>query len=406
MGKFRIVGGAPLFGTVKVSGSKNGALPVIFATLATYGISKIINLPDIGDVRVALSLVEAYGAKVWREGDCTFIDTRELKWASPPESLITPLRASTYLLGATAVRFERAEIRCFGGCNFSPRPIDLHLMALESHGAEISGKDIRLPKLLPSTLDFPIRSVGATVNALILAAGCQGESIINGCASEPHIQTLIDYLRSAGCEIEFENDRARVRGGTLGGGEVRIPGDMIEAGSFLALSILTGGSLRVSGVNYRELNSFYEPLLLAGVRMAGEGSIELRGAPRSAIHVKTAPYPGFPTDLQPIIAPVMSISGGSIDETVWCGRFGYLRELARFNIASRLVGSRAEIFPSEIAPAIATAPDLRGGMALVIAALAADGESEIENAECVLRGYERLPQKLSLVGAEIKYCRD
>ena len=405
MGAFIVRGGAPLFGSVRVSGSKNAALPVIFASIATCGVSEIEDLPDISDVSAALEILAHLGAGIERRGRATLIDTGDLTYRPIPPELIRRLRASTYLLSACLVRFGLAEIGEFGGCNFSPRPIDMHLYALASHGATIECSLIRSGALYPSEISFPKRSVGATVNALIAAAGIRGTSRIAGCALEPHIMTLIDYLRSAGAIITLEGDTATVSGSSLVGGRVRISGDMIEAGSFLAASVMTGGNIGVRGAVGEELSSFLSPFAAAGSSASLGDAVRLVGAPKERIRIVTAPYPGYPTDLQPIAAPMLAFSGGILTDTVWQGRFGYLEQLSRFGIKSRALGMSAEIFPSELRPAEVTAPDLRGGMALMLAALATDGESIIHSGELLLRGYERLVEKLTVLGAEISYLR-
>lgn len=406
MGSFIVKGGAPLYGRVRVSGSKNAALPILFASLITNGISKIHNLADIGDVRVAIRIIEAYGARVTRMGYTTFIDTRELYYTAPPEREVASLRASTYLLSSCLARFGRAKICNFGGCNFGPRPIDMHLLALVSHGAKIENGEIFAKELHPSEIDFHIRSVGATVNAIIAAAGTPGESVIRGIAEEPHIMTLISYLKSAGAEIELIGDTLTVSGGELTGGEVTVEGDMIEAGTFIAASIMTGGRISVSGADPEHLLSFTEPLRQSGVNINTDALVTAYGKPRVPLSFIAAPYPAFPTDLQPIAAPLLAHSGGTLTDTVWKTRFGYLTELSKLGVASRRLENTAEIFPSEIKAGEVRAPDLRGGAALLLAALAADGESIIHSAELVLRGYERLVEKLTLLGAEIEYKSD
>ena len=280
----------------------------------------------------------------------------------------------------------------------------MHLDALLSHGAVLSDNgDITVKRLVPSVISFKKRSVGASVNALILAAGASGESVIEGCALEPHILTLIEFLRSMGADISLEGDTARVRGGELHGGKVRIGPDMIEAGSYLALSLLTGGGITVIGAEESELSSFLEPLLESGAEISRDVGIRLCSRPRKPVRIVTGPYPEFPTDLQPIIAPVLALSGGSIRDTVWEGRFGYLSELSRLGISSRIVRGVAEIFPSELKSGNATAPDLRGGMALLMSALSAEGQSVIDGAEVILRGYDDPVGKLGQLGAEIEY---
>lgn len=405
MGKFIINGGAPLFGKVAVSGSKNSALPIIFATLIARGVSVIENIPDIGDARVATDIVRLFGASVIAEGNRTTVDTSEVEYTSVPATLLRQLRASTYLLGSSLVRFSKAEIQGFGGCNFSPRPIDMHLDAIRAFGGVIDGANIITKGLKCADITFAKRSVGATVNALLLAAGTEGESHISGVALEPHIMTLIDFLRSAGAEISLSGDSMTVRGGALHGGTVAIGGDMIEAGTYLTASLVTGGSVRVGGASSDELSSFIDALGHGGAEFVCRGGImSVCGAMCRPVNICTAPYPGFPTDLQPVVAPLLSRSGGKIIDTVWKERFGYLEQLSRFGISSRRIGNCAEIFVSEPKPSTAVATDLRGGIALILAALAADGVSVIHSAETVLRGYERLVPKLTALGAEIEYC--
>lgn len=405
MGKFIIHGGRRLTGEVRVSGSKNAALPIIFASLITHGVSEIHNLPDISDVRCALMIAKSFGARISVRDGVAIIDTRALEYVTPPIELVSSLRASTYLIGAGLVRFGRAELLPFGGCNFAKRPIDIHLSAAESFGATIDGDALSASRLHPASIDLPKKSVGATVNALIMAAGAEGESRIKGHAIEPHVLTLIDYLRSAGALIEPIGDELRVVGRELRGGHVSVPGDMIEAGTYLAASLITGGDVAVSGFVTSELDSFLEPLARAGVEVKrGADWIRLSRSPSRDMHIVTEAFPGFPTDLQPILAAIMArFRGGSIRETVWQGRFGYLSELAKLGVSYSLDAYGAIIHPSRPSSGIIRATDLRGGAAGILLALAADGVSEIRSGELVLRGYERPVEKLSSLGARIFY---
>ncbi len=407
MGKFIINGGVPLYGKVRVSGSKNSALPILFATLAVRGVSHIRSLPDIGDVRVALDILRSFGARIHQEGDVTEIDTRILNYASPPAEKLACLRASTYLIGAGLVRFGRVELPEIGGCNFSARPIDMHLDTVRAFGGSVDSSALELPSPHGAKICFLKRSVGATVNALILASGIPDESVIEGAACEPHIMNLVAFLRSAGAQIEYECGTFRVQGCELGGAEVTVGGDMIEAGTYLAAALVTGGRVKVSGIDPLELSSFTSLLCECGAECRTEpDGIIASGRLTRPSQVVTGAYPDFPTDLQPIIAPVLAHSGGKITDTVWCDRFGYLDELRRLGVSSRRLGNTAEIFPSEYKCATATAPDLRGGMALILAALGADGVSVIDSAHTVLRGYEAPEVKLRALGAEIEYVKN
>ena len=405
MGRFIVNGGKGLFGGVRVSGSKNASLPIIFASLTTRGVSRIYNLPDITDVADAIGIIEDFGAKVWREGGVTFIDTRELSYTVPRLDAVKRIRASTYLIGACLARFGRAELLPFGGCAFSVRPIDMHLDAAARLGATLTDNQLRADGLSGAEIAFRQPSVGATVNSLILAASACGETRLSGCAREPHVKALISYLVGAGARISVNGDSVTVVGAELHGSSAVIPGDMIEAGTFLAASLVTGGRVRVSGFDARELSAFTSPLLSAGViEDVSGGSVMLVGKPKREISVTTGAYPDFATDLQPIFAAILaSARGGRIEETVWRSRFGYLDELARLGLSFRMEKDSATIFPSEILAGRAKAHDLRGGAAAVVLALAAEGESVIDSGELILRGYDSFAEKLTDLGAEIQY---
>ena len=405
MGTFTVRGGKALVGSVRVSGSKNAALPIIFASVTMRGVSRLYNLPSITDVTDALGIVKELGAKVWREGDVTFLDTRELHYTALNLDRVRRIRASTYLIGACLSRFKRAELLPFGGCSFSHRPIDMHLDAAEKFGAEINEGQLKVKKLTPADVSFRLPSVGATVNALILAASTKGESRIFGAAREPHIRALIEYLKSAGAEIFDRDGIITVRGNDLHGGVAVIPGDMIEAGTFLTVSMVTDGRVRVSGFDTRELSAFTSPLLSSGViEELSDGGITLLGRPRREISVTTGAYPAFATDLQPIFSTLLAVSrGGIIEEQVWKSRFGYLDELSRLGLSYSLNGNTARIFKSTLLSGKVTATDLRGGAAAVILALAVNGESEVYSGELVLRGYDSFVEKLRSLGADISY---
>ena len=407
MGAFIVEGGARLCGRVAVSGSKNAALPVIFASLLSRGKSRIVNLPDITDVSTALELIALFGAEISRKGSVTVINSENVRYTVPPPGLTERIRASTYLIGASLSRFSRAELGSFGGCAFGPRPIDMHLECAELFGAVRDGDTLTVDSARPFSVSFRQRSVGATVNALIMASAAPGESRIYGGACEPHIDTLISFLRSMGAEIEVMDGVISVRGGELYGGEVTVPGDMIEAGTFLALSLLNGGCVEVEGAKGEELLGFLSPFISSGAApLRSCGAYSLHGAPSSPVHITTEPYPGFPTDLQPIAAPMLALhKGGSITDTVWRGRYGYLSELGKMGVEYEISDNTALIKPSVLNPASVRALDLRGGAACLLAALMAKGESRISDGELLFRGYENLTEKLTAIGGKIRYER-
>ena len=406
MGSFLIRGGKALSGTVIVNGSKNSALPVLFATILTRGRSVIRNLPAIKDVAVSTEILLELGAKLSYEGNDLTVDTTSLSYKQPSDSLVCSLRASTYLIGAMLSRFGKARISSFGGCNFSKRPIDLHIKAAEAFGARLCGDVLSTKGLRGAIHNIEKASVGATVNSLLLAASAEGSSTLTGYATEPHIKDLISFLSSAGAQITECDGCLYVKGGELHGGEVTLRGDMIEAGTYLSAALVTGGTVRVCGANADELSSYLSRVAPA-CKIVGDNEIVADGlAALDCFAVTTAPYPGFPTDLQPLVSTVMAKhSGGKITEQVWQGRFGYLDSLKPFGINSRVSVNTAEIFPSKFSSANTAATDLRGGAACILAALGANGKSRIDSGELVLRGYESPILKLRSLGAEIEYLK-
>ena len=404
MGQFFINGGKRLNGEIHVSGSKNAALPLIFASICTHGTSTFTNVPNISDVDITFDILRGMGACVSRVGSVATVDTTHLTYALPSEECVSKIRASTYLIGSCLARFGRAEIQRFGGCNFDNRPIDMHLSAALALGAEIDGNELVAERLRGAEIRFDKISVGATVNAIIMTASAEGKSRIYGYAREPHVISLIDYLRASGAQIHLCEEYIEVIGASLSGADFKIIPDMIEAGSYLSLSLMTNSELRIIGADFGQLESFLEPLIYSGAVVEyDDESVTVLGSLSEPMNVTTAPYPAFPTDLQPQTAPLLArFFGGRIAEGVWHNRFGYLSELSKFGISYAAFDGYADVFPAVIKAATATAPDLRGGMALVIAALACKGESVIFGAELIKRGYADLVEKLRLVGADIK----
>ena len=398
-----VEGGRSLFGEITPQGSKNAALPIIFASVLVRGISKINNVPRISDVDVALEILKDLGAKTDISGNTLWIDTENLTYKTPKEELVLKIRASTYLIGALLGRFGVAEIMEFGGCNFDKRPIDLHIFAAEKFGASTDGNIIKTRGLRGAAVNFSKASVGATINALIMASAAEGESVITGGAREPHVFALVDFLRSAGVSIYIEDNAFRVRGAEMKKAASDVIPDMIEVGTYLLLAPLTDGEVWIKKKYADGLTSSLEVLSRAGVCVDLRENVKVYGKPKDKITVDTAAYPGYPTDLQPQIAPVMAkCFGGTIRENVWLGRFGYLSEMAKFGVKYEREDNFARIYPSAVRPAQAVATDLRGGMACLMTALSAKGKSRILNAENILRGYSDLEEKLQKLGASVK----
>ena len=402
MSKIAVSGGRRLSGVIEPSGSKNGALPIIFATLLSYGISELRGVADIGDVKIAIKIIENFGARVERQGDTLKIDTRTLAYKKPSSELTSKIRASSYLLGACLARFGVFDIADIGGCNFCNRPIDMHVGAALALGAELKDGALYAKKLSGGKINFSKKSVGATINALIMSSYADGEVEITGAAEEPHVKALAEYLISAGAKIEFSREKIKVLPSVLTGGKARVIPDMIEAGTYLLLAPLTEGMITVKSSAELELDSFFEALVDSGISVSRNGKdITVCGIPERPINIKTAPHPGYPTDLQPQISPLMAkYFGGIIDERVWQNRFSYLDTLQSFGVHHRKSTSRAVIFPSDIRYGMCDAPDLRGGAAALMCALAASGESEIGKYEIIKRGYENIALKLNTLGAK------
>ncbi len=401
-------GGHTLHGDVIVGGSKNAALPILFASLVTRGTSIIKNLADIGDVGCAIRIIEALGARVRRRGSELFINTEELHYEKPCEEQVRSIRASTYLIGSCLSRFGICHLQHFGGCNFSARPIDYHLRIAELMGASVDEELLRCDGLHSAIIRLPKPSVGATVNALIMTSATVGTSVIYGMAKEPHILSLIAFLRSAGADITVDDEKITVSGGALHGGEVSLIGDMIEAGTYIAAGVAAGGDITVGGFDTSELFPFLDILTASGVALdISPDSVRVSGEISKPVDVVCAPFPAFPTDLQPIIAAMCAVRcGGRIRDTVFPERFGYLSSLSCFGARYRLTRDTAYIYkPTAVISATAVAPDLRGGAALVIAALAAKGQSIIGGMEIIERGYEKISRKLRALGADVRASR-
>ena len=411
MEKIIVKGGKPLFGHIRASGSKNAALPLIFASLLVPGVTVFNNVPDIGDVSVALEIISSLGARIKREGERLTIDASDLTYSPPNPNLVSKIRASTYLIGASLARFGIADISEFGGCNFSLRPIDFHLMAAEAMGAKREGNKMTASGLRGAKIYLPKPSVGATINAAIMASSASGEAEIFGYAKEPHVFCVLDFLSAIGASVSIGDSSIKIKSAPLHSAEFTVIGDMIEAGTYLVLALISDGKITVSGINPLELSSLFSALVSMGYAIDVKNdsvtafSNTKSRAEKTKIIINATPYPGFPTDLQPIIVPLLSKHGGVVYDSVWQERFGYLASLAKMGLDYNLGNGCALIGKSSLHSATVTAPDLRGGMALLISAISCDGVSEIRSPEIILRGYDRLVEKLSSLGADVNLIK-
>lgn len=416
MDRIVVSGGRALVGEVRIGGSKNAALPILFGGILTNDVCVFENLPRVSDVLCVLEILRFMGARVrFHRGGDVEVDYRELQSVLPPAALTRGIRGSVYLLGALLGRFGTAVLPGVGGCDFGHRPIDLHLSGFAAMGAIATTEDDRLTLHAPRGLvgcrfALPLPSVGATCNLLMAAVSATGESVLEGVAEEPHVQALAAFLRAAGAELRSCPGGIVIRGGRhLHGCRVRIIPDMIEAGTYLCAAMATGGEVTVTDTVPEHLGALLWVLERMGGRLCiAKDSVTVKASARyRCMHVETGPYPAFPTDLHPQLAVLFCIGGratgkGSVRERVWESRFRYVEELARMGATARIEGESATFLPTALTPAVVTSPDLRGGAALLLAALATEGRSEILNAATIGRGYEHLETKLRTLGARVR----
>ncbi len=417
MRKIVVRGGAELTGEVAVGGSKNAALPILFAGIVTEETCVFYNLPRVSDVLRALEILHFLGARIaFEKSGEVSVDYAPVTPKTPPAALTSSIRGSVYLLGAMLARFGEAALAGAGGCDFGVRPIDQHLFGFGKLGAteERAEGVLRLRAeegLCGARIRLAMPSVGASANLLIAASRAAGRTVIENAAAEPHIAALAAFLSAAGAHIEGVGTSTLTVIGVprLHGARVTIIPDMIEAGTYLALGVACGGRVRVRGVCPAHLTALTDAFSEMGVGVEiGKDTIAV-SAPEGyrGIDVETGPYPAFPTDLHPQMAALFCLGGragskGSVTENVWESRFRYTEELRRMGARIDVEDRRAVFYPSALTSAKIKAPDLRGGAALLIAALSTRGIFEIDNAGAVARGYEHLESKLRGIGARVQ----
>ena len=414
--KYIVQGGTKLSGSVTISGAKNAAVAILPATLLVSGPCRIENVPDISDVRLLLEILRDMGAEIRRYGRNTLeIDCTRARNATAPIELVRRIRASYYLIGAELGRFGHAHVAMPGGCNFGVRPIDQHIKGFEAMGAMVEQAggyvcaDAPKGGLRGGHVYLDIVSVGATMNILLAAVLCSGMTIIENCAKEPHIVDLANFLNAMGAQISGAGtDVIKVRGvKALHGGCYSIIPDQIEAGTYMAAAAAVGGDVLIENVIPKHLDCITAKLREIGADITEyDDAIRVESAYRlHRANVKTMPYPGFPTDMQPQIAVCMSLASGVsvITESIYDTRFGYCAELNRMG-ASIKVDTKVAIITGveKLHGCTVRACDLRAGAAMVIAGLAADRTTTIEDIEYIERGYENLIGKLTAIGAEIR----
>ena len=416
MNKYMIRGGRELFGEVTVSGAKNAAVAIIPAALLVDGVCRIENIPQISDVTLFFSILEELGAKVRVLNQHTIeIDCHAIHSTRPSYDLARRIRASYYLLGALLGRFGQATVAMPGGCNFGVRPIDQHIKGFTTMGAEVSVEGgfihtaARNGRLVGAPVYLDVVSVGATMNIMMAAALAEGTTTIENAAKEPHIVDLANFLNSMGADIKGAGtDSIKIRGvKRLTGGSYGIIPDQIEAGTYMAAVAATGGQLLLKNVIPKHMECISAKLMEMGVSVTEDEDSLLvrRSGPLTKTNVKTLPYPGFPTDMQPQITAVLALAEGTslVTEGVYgANRFKYVDELKRLGAHIQVDGKVAVVEGvKQLVGAPIQACDLRAGAALVIAGLAAQGTTELSHINYIERGYEDLVGKLRAVGADI-----
>lgn len=421
MEKLYITGGNALAGTIVTGGMKNAADPIFFATLLVGDVCIIENVPDAADIHHACEILTNLGAVIAYMGDHTYqIDTRYVVKNSIPNEQAAKLRSSYYLLGACLGRFGVVETGYPGGCDFGSRPIDQHIKGFRALGAWVDehADNCRIRceatnGLHGASVYLDVPSVGATINIMLAACKAEGQTVIDNAAREPHIVDVASFLNSCGANIVGAGTPTIKITGVpeLYGSRYAVIPDMIEAGTYMIAAAATRGEVRIENVIPRHLESITAKLQEMGVNVEeGDDSVTVHapapGAPAlRPIRVKTAFYPGFPTDMQPQIAALLCLVPGEskLTESVWEKRFQYVPELLRMGARMEIAGSDAMITGvSGLKAANVRAVDLRAGAAMVIAALTANGTTVVDDIEHILRGYEHIVEKLNAVGADIR----
>ncbi|MDD6672782.1 MAG: UDP-N-acetylglucosamine 1-carboxyvinyltransferase [Eubacteriales bacterium] len=414
MDNFVINGGHELFGEVNISGAKNAAVAIIPAAILADDLVRIENIPQISDVQLIIEILDRMGAQIKLINKNTIeIDTSNISYQSVPYELTSHFRASYYLIGAMLGRFNQAEVAMPGGCNFGVRPIDQHIKGFEMLGADIDIIDgmvsAKADKLMGTSIYMDVVSVGATINIMLAAVKARGLTIIENAAKEPHIVDLANFLNSMGADVRGAGtDVIKIRGvEKMHGCTYSIIPDQIEAGTYMVAAAACGGDVLIKNVIPKHLES-----ISAKLEEAGAEVIEYDDAVRvtrfknlTKCNVKTMPHPGFPTDMQPQMAVLLSIAQGTsiLSESVWDNRFQYVGQLLRMGADIQVDGKVAVIVGKpKLTGVTVKATDLRAGAAMIIAGLVADGTTVVEDIAYVDRGYEDVVEKFASLGADIK----
>ncbi len=416
--KLVINGKKQLNGEISISGAKNAAVAIIPAAILSDGICRIENIPDISDVNELICILGELGAGVRRIDDSTVeIDSSTIKSYIVPAEKSKKLRASSYLMGAMLGRFSKAKVAPPGGCDFGVRPIDQHIKGFELLGSKVTIEEgmvnICADKLSGNQVYLDVVSVGATVNIMLAAVKAKGLTIIENAAKEPHIVDLANFLLSMGADIRGAGtDTIKIRGvNYLHGTTYSIIPDQIEAGTYMAAVVAASGDVIIKNVIPKHLDSITAKLVEMGATIDDlDDALRVRSNGKIRhCNIKTMPHPGFPTDMQPQIATLLTVADGKsiITESIWDNRFKYADQLAKLGAFIEAKGKVAEIYGVEtLHGGTIKATDLRAGAAMVIAGLIAKGETVIEDIHHIQRGYENIVKKLTSVGADIKIIEE
>lgn len=415
MEKYRIIGGNRLSGAVDISGAKNAAVAILPAVILCDEPCILENVPHISDVFTTLDILRELGARVeWKDTNVVEIDPRPVHTASVNEELGRKMRASYYFIGALLGKMGQARVPMPGGCNFGTRPIDLHLKGFHALGAqtELLEENVitaRADRLQGDAVYLDTVSVGATMNIILAATRARGSTIIENAAREPHIVDLANFLNMMGADIRGAGtDVIKIRGvQSLHGADYSIIPDQIEAGTYMAMTVATGGDVLIRNVTPKHLESISAKLEELGAYFEDmNDAVRIRCDGRlHHSNIKTMPYPGFPTDMQPQFGVLLSIADGTstITEGIWENRFRYTEQLQRMGAQVTVDGKRA-VFTGvpELVAAPVEALDLRAGAAMVVAGLVAKGETVVSNINYIERGYETIVEKLTRLGGDIR----
>ena len=408
-----IDGGKKLDGIVKVSGSKNAALPIISAAILNGGITKLYNIPNIHDTRITLEILKYLGCKVNKNNDKIEINSKNITKKDIPEKLMREMRSTVIIAGALLGRFKEVTFSYPGGCDIGARPIDLHLKAFKKLGVNITEEygfiKCKCDKIVGANIDLDFPSVGATENVILASIYCEGKTVITNAAKEPEIIDLSNMLNKMGANIQGAGTNVIEITGVqkLKNVGYRIIADRIEAGTLLCAAAITGGKVKITNMNPEHITAVLSKLEETGCKLEiGDNFVQLVAPKRlKAVEIKTLPYPGFPTDMQAIFGSILTIARGTsiITENIFENRFKYATELNRMEAKTKTEGKTLIISGTrKLTAANVSSTDLRGGAALVLVGLVAKGKTKVDNIDYILRGYEGLDKKLSLLGATIK----